>query len=143
MNGDFDIFKLTEDPIFMLNVHKNTVRVLNTEIGGEGLGGSNGFSHIACLSPNGYLQGSYLATHYGKPLIPIERVADNLTVDFKKFGPDAKILVVADFLEPQIFREVEALLEEIDGAEIVAHYCLAEGPKSSELKNRVILFSKF
>lgn len=81
-----DIYSLMQDPIFWLSVNKTAVRTIDTEIGGAN------FTHIVSIESSGFVQGSYLATHFGKPFVPIKKV------NFLRQGNDGEDVYEKQFI---------------------------------------------
>ena len=81
-----DIYSLMQDPTFWLSVNRAAAKTIDTEIGGAN------FTHVACIESSGFVQGSYLATHFGKPFVPIKKV------NFLRQGNDGEDVYEKQFI---------------------------------------------
>ena len=64
-----DLFSLTSDPEVFKKLNADTVRIIETEVGKSG----EAFNCIVGLESRGFIQGPFLAQHFGIPFVPIRK----------------------------------------------------------------------
>ena len=145
-----DLFSLTSKPDVFEKLNLSTAKIIKEEVGE--------FNVIVGLESRGFIQGPFLAQHFKVPFVPIRKKGklpgechqvaygteysqDVCEIQKDSLPAGSKVLIVDDLLATGgTLKAAESLISMIDGAEVVASYCLFEIPA---LKGKDKLAGKF